>query len=115
MKLAESLEKGVGAPKNLERAMSLYTQGCDQGSAVSCTDLGTMHSQGEGVEKNEELGVKFLSRGCEAGDAKGVSRRQHGVTAMASASGRTQIEPSPSRTAPARWALPRAASAWRSP
>jgi TPR repeat protein len=71
VKLAESLEKGVGAPKNLGRAMTLYTQGCDQGSAVSCTDLGTMHYQGEGVEKNAELGVKFLSRGCEAGDAKG--------------------------------------------
>jgi hypothetical protein len=71
VKLAESLEKGVGAPKNLGRAMTLYTQGCDQGSAVSCTDLGTMHYQGEGAEKNPELGVKFLSRGCEAGDAKG--------------------------------------------
>jgi eukaryotic-like serine/threonine-protein kinase len=71
VKLAESLEKGVGAPKNLGRAMTLYTQGCDQGSAASCTDLGTMHYQGEGVEKNAELGVKFLSRGCEAGDAKG--------------------------------------------
>jgi TPR repeat protein len=71
MKLAESLERGVGAPKNLGRAMTLYTQSCDQGSAVSCTDLGTMHYQGEGVEKNAELGVKFLSRGCEAGDAKG--------------------------------------------
>jgi serine/threonine-protein kinase len=71
VKLAESLERGVGAPTNLGRAMTLYTQGCDQGSAVSCTDLGTMHYQGEGVEKNAELGVKFLSRGCEAGDAKG--------------------------------------------
>jgi serine/threonine-protein kinase len=71
VKLAESLEKGVGAPQDFGRAISLYTQGCDQGSAVSCTGLGTMHYQGEGVGKNPELGVKFLSRGCEGGDAKG--------------------------------------------
>ena len=48
MKLAEALEKGVGAPGNAARAASPYPTGRDGGSAAACNNPGALYARGDG-------------------------------------------------------------------
>jgi serine/threonine-protein kinase len=68
-KLAESLEKGVGAPKDVARAASLYKTTCDGGSAVACNRLGALYALGDGVTKDAAKAVALYTRACDEGSA----------------------------------------------
>jgi hypothetical protein len=67
--LAEALEKGVGAPKDVARAASLYRTACDGGSPAACNSLGALYALGDGVTKDEAKAVALYTRGCDQGSA----------------------------------------------
>jgi serine/threonine protein kinase/TPR repeat protein len=70
LKLAQALDKGLGAPRNAARAASLYQTTCDGGSLVACNDLGASYSMGDGVARDAAKAVALFTRACNGGNAK---------------------------------------------
>jgi len=68
-KLAEALEKGFGAPRNVARAATLYQTACDGGSPVACNNLGALYAQGDGVPRNGAKAVALYTHACDQGSA----------------------------------------------
>jgi serine/threonine protein kinase/TPR repeat protein len=69
-KLAEALMKGRGAPKNVNRAVSLYDEDCQAGSAASCNALAPLLMNGDGVTKDLAHGMRLYDQACRLGNAK---------------------------------------------
>jgi serine/threonine-protein kinase len=67
--LAQALEKGVGATKDLPRAASIYQKACDGGSPAACNSLGALYALGDGVSKDAAKAVALYTRGCNEGSA----------------------------------------------
>lgn len=58
----------AGATKDLKRAATFFTRGCDGGDAYSCRMLGFAYSDGEGVARDERKAAAFFQRGCDGKD-----------------------------------------------
>jgi serine/threonine-protein kinase len=67
LKLAAALDQGVGAPKDVVRAATLYQTACDSGSGVACNDLGVHYASGDGVTRDALKAFGFYRRGCDHG------------------------------------------------
>ena len=57
-----------GAAKDVKRAATFFTRGCDGGDAYSCRMLGFAYSDGEGVARDERKAAAFFQRGCDGKD-----------------------------------------------
>jgi serine/threonine protein kinase/TPR repeat protein len=68
-KLAEALEKGLGAPRDIAKAAALYQTACDSGSAAACNNLGALYAQGDGVPRDGAKAVALYTRACDQGSA----------------------------------------------
>jgi serine/threonine protein kinase/TPR repeat protein len=68
MKLAQALEKGTGASKDIKRAASLYEEACTAGTAVACNDVGVLYARGDGVTKDAARAIGLYRRGCDLHD-----------------------------------------------
>jgi TPR repeat protein len=55
--------------KDYFRAVELYQQGCDGGSAAGCSSLAVMYSGGWGVKQDKFRAVKLFKKGCDGGYA----------------------------------------------
>ena len=56
------------------RAMELYRQGCDGGSAGGCTNLGLMYEGGQGgLTKDDRRAVELYRQACDAGAQPGCN------------------------------------------
>jgi serine/threonine protein kinase/TPR repeat protein len=64
-KLAEALEKGLGAPRDIARAATLYQTACDDGSPAACNNLGALYALGDGVAKDGAKAVALYTRACD--------------------------------------------------
>ena len=69
--LAVRHDLGHGVPRDLARALGLYSRGCDGGHAASCMNLGLLYLEGRGVPRDDERGVALLRSACQSGDADG--------------------------------------------
>jgi serine/threonine-protein kinase len=67
LELAEALDKGVGAPKDIARAANLYQTACDSGSGVACNDLGVLYAGGDGVTRDALKAFSLYRKGCDNG------------------------------------------------
>jgi uncharacterized protein len=66
---AECYEHGHGGTRDLLRAMDLYRQASDGGSARSLCALGLMYAAGEAVPADPARGADLCRRAAETGDA----------------------------------------------
>ncbi|KAE9030876.1 hypothetical protein PF010_g500 [Phytophthora fragariae] len=62
---------GHGVPKNLQKALGLYTQAADLGCAVAMTCLGQTYFTGNGSEKDLLTAEKWFELASSAGDLEG--------------------------------------------
>lgn len=73
--LAIALEKGLGGPVDLGRAIDLYTRAANAGDKTAMGQLGNMLIEGRGTAKNVDEGRKWLRQGewlhelADSGDA----------------------------------------------
>jgi TPR repeat protein len=58
-------------PKDVERAVAIFKQSCDEGSATSCFDLATKYSKGEGIGKDVPRALDLFERSCTLGHSNG--------------------------------------------
>lgn len=65
----DMFETGFGAPRDMERARTLYQQACDHGAGAGCWSLGTLHRYGSGVPQNNLEAARLLEQGCKLGTA----------------------------------------------
>jgi TPR repeat protein len=71
---AEMLRDGLvegGGDEVLERAVSLFTEGCDGGQGRACHDLGLAYASGEGLEQDQEQALAHFERACQLGFLEG--------------------------------------------
>lgn len=66
---AECYEHGHGGTTDLARAMDLYRQAGEGGSARSLCALGLMYAAGKGVPADPSRGVELCRQAAETGDA----------------------------------------------
>ncbi len=59
--------------ENLTLAASYYRQGCGQGDARACTNLGVMFEKGQGVYRDDVKAAELYARGCEGDDTLGCT------------------------------------------
>ena len=57
--------------KKYSEAAPLFDDGCNQGNAKSCTDLGYLYSSGYGVAKDPGKAAALYRKGCDGGNALG--------------------------------------------
>jgi TPR repeat protein len=74
VKLAEALEKGQGAKRDVARASTLYQTACDAGSGVACNNLGALYATGDGVPKDTLRAVGLYRRGCDQATAMSCTK-----------------------------------------
>lgn len=67
---AETVAKDAGA------AHRYYKQGCQNGSALSCSNLGGTYYFGFGVAMNKARGEQMFAQACDMGFARGCERAQ---------------------------------------
>lgn len=66
---AECYENGYGgAPKDIARAVALYTAAAEGGYPKSWCALGNLHAAGKGVAKDAAKAVSFCRKGADLGD-----------------------------------------------
>jgi uncharacterized protein len=58
---------GKGAPKDLERAATLYQKGCDGGDMLGCYNLSAAYRVGNGVKVDPLKGDELLKKACDGG------------------------------------------------
>lgn len=68
MRLGDRYFKGIGVPKDLPRAVSLFRKACDGGNGPACNALGFAYGRGIGVAKDWGAATTFLKKACSAGD-----------------------------------------------
>lgn len=68
--LGEMHREGLGVPKDLGKAYSLFSEAEELGDRDALFFLGYMSIQGEGTEKDVEAGVEFVRSAAEAGHAR---------------------------------------------
>lgn len=66
MKLAAWSEQGVGAPRNLRRAVDWYEMAAATGSVDAMMKLALLSEKGVGIEKSESQAVAWYERAAEA-------------------------------------------------
>ena len=66
--LASLYYQGHGVPKDLARAVALFTEAADAGFPPSMANLALMYSVGDGVPKNEGKARSYGRRAAESGD-----------------------------------------------
>jgi hypothetical protein len=59
---------GAGVAENFARAMALFTEVCNGGTAVGCAGVALLHYEGKGVPKDVATAVKFYEQACSGGD-----------------------------------------------
>jgi TPR repeat protein len=65
--LARALLEGDGIAKDTERARGLLNQGCTDGHAESCAELGVLYAAKDGaVRRDRERARQLFARACEA-------------------------------------------------
>lgn len=62
-------EKGVGSPKDDQRAASFYRKACDGGDPQGCKNYGWMLQHGQGVAQDDVEARRYYERGCREGNA----------------------------------------------
>lgn len=62
-----------GGVSDHRRAAGYYEQGCGQGSARACTNLGVMFENGQGVYKDPVKAAELYLKGCEGQDPIGCT------------------------------------------
>lgn len=72
-RLGYMYQNGEGLEQNYGKAMQLYKEGCEKGSAEACNDVGVLYQNGWGVDKNSRQSVKFFRKACDGGLAMGCS------------------------------------------
>ena len=55
------------------RAATLYRQGCEQGVAAGCSNLGQLTDRGDGVAKDAAAAARLYQRGCDADSPLGCN------------------------------------------
>ena len=65
---AEDLERAKGY---LERAEAITREGCEEGKAMRCVELGNMYTAGDGVPRDRLIAKAFFNRACDLGHAPG--------------------------------------------
>jgi TPR repeat protein len=68
--LASLYYQGHGVPKDLARAVALFTEAADAGFPPSMANLALMYSLGDGVPKNQEKALAYALRAAESGDVQ---------------------------------------------
>lgn len=64
--LAQLLEKGLGVPQDLDRALELYKQSADQGFADALNDLGFIYFQGGlNITRDPVLGLDYFQAAAD--------------------------------------------------
>ena len=61
---------GRGAPKDIQRALTLLEKGCDAGDTFGCYNLGTVYDGGTDVPADEKRAITYYQRACNLGDAE---------------------------------------------
>lgn len=86
--------RGFGVEKNVERALTYFRLGAEQGNNLSQFYLGEMYWQGNGVPQNMNLGLKWFEIAADQGsqDAKKVLQRLQST--VSSAQSGTKLAPS---------------------
>jgi uncharacterized protein len=66
--LGTAYEKGIGVPKNLDRAVELYRKACDATKEFEhgCLSLGRLYLDGRGVTKDKPKAIELFRKACAA-------------------------------------------------
>ncbi len=62
-----------GGAEDLTLAAAYYRQGCDQGDARACTNLGVMFENGQGVYRDDVKAAELYAKGCDGDDSLGCT------------------------------------------
>ncbi len=62
-----------GGAENLASAAIYYRQGCGQGDARACTNLGVMFEKGQGVYRDAVKAAELYTEGCQGDDTLGCT------------------------------------------
>ena len=65
---------GKGAPKDVERALTLLEKGCDAGDTFGCYNLGTIYDNGDDVKQDKARAITYYKKACAGGDADACRR-----------------------------------------
>lgn len=71
--LAVMYWQGYGVERDAVRARELMEQGCEQGEASACVNLGIMCQLGEGGPADHQAAVAHFRRACQLGSDRGCS------------------------------------------
>ena len=66
--LGFAIWSGAGMPKDDARAMKLFTQVCDGGTAVGCAGVALMYFEGSGGPKDLPKAAQYYEMACNGGD-----------------------------------------------
>lgn len=64
-------EKGLGVPKNAEKAMEWFRRAADSGESAAFYNIGVLHRDGRGVPQDLEEAAKWFRESAEHGSAHG--------------------------------------------
>ena len=65
--LAEQARTGDGVPRDVDRAVQIYTWGCMHREIASCTALGSLYESGDGVRKDFRKAFELYETSCRDG------------------------------------------------
>lgn len=71
--LAKALLSGNGTPKNVTRALGLYSSSCDGGDALACIALGLVYDLGFDAPADKARAESLYRKACDAGNQVGCS------------------------------------------
>jgi hypothetical protein len=66
--LANVYINGLGADKDMGKAIELLEKSCDADSMQGCGALGYILSEGKGVDPDIDRGKKLLDKACKGGN-----------------------------------------------
>ena len=73
------LRSGVEGEEGEEKAVRIFEEGCAEGLAVACTNLGYMRAAGRGGPRDHREALKLFSEHCRETEIKGVGGREEEV------------------------------------
>ena len=71
--LGRCYKKGLGVPKNIQKAIELYERAVELGNAAAMNNLGYCYNNGEGVTKDLEKAIELYERAAELGNARAMN------------------------------------------
>ncbi|MCV2503355.1 MAG: sel1 repeat family protein [Neisseriaceae bacterium] len=83
-------ELGLGQPENLQKALSLFAESCQQNNAQACMKIAGYYEEGSKISQNMNKAYDFYLKACDLNDYKACTRAGALIVNQGSKSGKNK-------------------------